>query len=76
MIEKLQEKLPLLHIVIPDRKTIEFKEALIFGFLGILKLREEINVLKSVTGARRDHSSGRIYPRPTSPLEKDIITAK
>ena len=75
LIEKLQEKLPLLHIVIPDRKTIEFKEALIFGFLGVLKLRDEINVLKSVTGARRDHSSGRIYLRSTSPLEKDFITA-
>jgi len=47
--------------VIPDNQLIDFKEALIFALLGILKLREEINVLSSVTGAKIDHSSGRIY---------------
>ena len=49
------------HINIPDDILIDFKEALIFGFLGVLKLRGEINILKSVTGANKDHSSGMIY---------------
>jgi anhydro-N-acetylmuramic acid kinase len=61
LIERIQFYLPSIEIVIPDNKTLEFKEALIFGLLGVLKLRHEINVLSSVTGAESDHSSGVIY---------------
>jgi len=51
-----------IEIVIPAREVIEYKEALIFALLGVLKLRGEVNCLRSVTGARKDHSSGVIYP--------------
>ena len=61
LIERMQFHLPKIEIIIPDNKTLEFKEALIFGLLGVLKLRNEINVLSSVTGAKMDHSSGVIY---------------
>ena len=49
------------EIVIPSTEIIEFKEAIIFAFLGVLKDNGEVNCLKSVTGAYRDHSSGVIY---------------
>jgi anhydro-N-acetylmuramic acid kinase len=61
LIERLQNYLSSVEIVIPDDKTIQFKEALIFGFLGVLRLRNEINVLSSVTGASKNHSSGVIF---------------
>ena len=49
------------EIIISSAELIEYKEALIFGFLGVLKLRNEINVLASVTGAEKNHSSGKIF---------------
>ena len=44
-----------------SEKLIDYKEALVFGFLGVLKIRNENNCLKSVTGANVDHSSGVIF---------------
>ena len=48
-------------IVIPEKTVVEFKEALIFAFLGVLKLRGEVNCLQSVTGAQCNHSSGAVF---------------
>jgi len=49
------------NLEIISENIIDYKEALIFGFLGVLKIRNENNCLKSVTGAIRDHSSGIIF---------------
>lgn len=61
LLESMQDYLPELALIVPDAKTLEYKEALIFGLLGVLKLRKEINVLSSVTGAKKDHSSGSVF---------------
>ncbi len=61
LISRMQLHLPEMQIVIPENKILEFKEALIFALLGVLKLRNETNVLASVTGAEYDHSSGKIF---------------
>jgi anhydro-N-acetylmuramic acid kinase len=50
-----------LQIVIPDRLLIEYKEAMIFGFLGLLRLERINNVLGSVTGSGKDHCAGTVY---------------
>ncbi len=46
--------------IIPEDDVVKFKEALIFAFLGVLRVRGEVNCLQSVTGANRDSSSGLI----------------
>lgn len=44
-----------------SNQLIDFKEALLFAFLGLLKINNQINCLKSVTGATKNHSSGVIF---------------
>ena len=61
LMERIQHYLPLMQIVVPEPKILEFKEALIFALLGVLRLRNETNVLHSVTGASHDHCSGVVF---------------
>ena len=49
------------EIVIPSTQIIDYKEALIFALLGLLKTQNKINCLSSVTGAKKNHSSGVIF---------------
>lgn len=63
LIERIRKHVTL-QVVIPESNTIEFKEALIFAFLGVLRMRNEVNCLSSVTGARTDNCGGAIYYMP------------
>ncbi|MCL1849904.1 MAG: anhydro-N-acetylmuramic acid kinase [Bacteroidetes bacterium] len=60
LIDLIKEKTET-KLVIPDEQLVDFKEALIFAFLGYLRMHEEHNALHSVTGADRDSCGGTIY---------------
>jgi len=49
------------QIIIPDKTLIDYKEALIFAYLGYLRINQKNNTISSVTGAQKAHSSGAIY---------------
>lgn len=57
LVEKIREK-STLEVVVPLEDLVHFKEALVFAFLGVLRVRHEINCLASVTGARQDSCCG------------------
>lgn len=59
LIEKIRSKTQA-EVIIPKKEIIDYKEALIFAFMGVLKLNNEVNVLSSATGSSSDHSSGAI----------------
>lgn len=59
LMKQVKEKVKA-KVVIPSPKKIDYKEAMIFAFMGLLKLRNKTNVLSSVTGAKHNHSSGKV----------------
>ncbi len=67
LIKCIQEKLKEneqsknVKVEIPAKEIIDFKEALIFAFLGVLRVRKEVNVLRSVTGSAKDNIGGIIH---------------
>jgi anhydro-N-acetylmuramic acid kinase len=60
LIEHIKKKIDI-ELVIPSNDLIEFKEALIFAFLGVLRMENQINTLKEVTGAMSNSIGGAIY---------------
>ncbi len=63
LIERLKDQLKEtgIEVVVPDEKLVNFKEALIMAFIGVLRWRQEYNVLSSVTGAKRDSIGGALW---------------
>jgi anhydro-N-acetylmuramic acid kinase len=57
LMERLSQ-LSSVEVVIPNEEILDYKEALIFAFLGLLRMRDQNNVLRSVTGAQADSCSG------------------
>ncbi len=49
------------RVVKGEDALINYKEALIFALLGLLRMEGQVNCLAAVTGAVKDHSSGEIF---------------
>ena len=60
LIERIDALCPC-EIVIPSRQIIEYKEALIFAFLGALYMADTPGCLASVTGATTDNIGGMLF---------------
>lgn len=61
LISKLFEKCSNIDIVVPNKETVDYKEALIFAFLGLLRKNGQFNSLASVTGASNNAIGGAVY---------------
>jgi anhydro-N-acetylmuramic acid kinase len=61
LIEQLRHELGGIEVVVPDAALVDYKEALIMALIGVLRWREENNVLASVTGASRDSIGGAVW---------------
>ncbi|NQU51838.1 MAG: anhydro-N-acetylmuramic acid kinase [Bacteroidetes bacterium] len=60
LIERIKQQ-SILNVVIPEPEIVNYKEALIFAFLGVLRIHNRINCYASVTGATKDSSCGIIF---------------
>lgn len=60
LIERIQHHTKA-TVVLPDVEIIKYKEALIFAFLGVLRIDGIDNCLSSVTGASKNSCSGALY---------------
>jgi anhydro-N-acetylmuramic acid kinase len=60
LVERLRARLGV-EVVVPDGELADFKEALIMALIGVLRWREENNVMASVTGASRDSIGGAVW---------------
>ncbi|MBO4645577.1 MAG: anhydro-N-acetylmuramic acid kinase [Bacteroidales bacterium] len=61
LLELIQEKSPECTLTVPNDETVDFKEAIIFAFLGVLRVMRQHNCLADVTGACRDNCGGAVY---------------
>lgn len=63
LIEILKKELisNCIESIVPDSKLVDYKEGLVMALMGVLRWREDINVMKSVTGASRDSINGAVW---------------
>ena len=60
LIERIRKNIGV-EIEVPDHELVKFKEAVVIALMGVLRMRNEVNILKSVTGASKDSVGGAVY---------------
>ncbi len=50
-----------IDVIVPDEPIVNYKEALVMALIGVLRWRQEYNVLSSVTGAQQNSIGGAIW---------------
>lgn len=60
LIELLKEQCTN-ELIVPSNNLVNFKEALLFAFLGVLRINNDVNCLASVTGASNDNIGGAVF---------------
>lgn len=48
-------------IIVPDAEVTDFKEALTFAYLGLLRVQQKPNCLSSYSGGQRDQCTGTLH---------------
>ena len=62
LIDQIKKQLsPSFQVIVPDKIIIDYKEAIIFGFLGLLRFLNQRNVLGEATGSNSDTISGVLH---------------
>ena len=63
LVRRLTEILQPMDVTVevPEEKIVQYKEALVMALIGVLRWRQEYNVLASVTGAQRDSIGGAVW---------------
>lgn len=61
LMDRIRYFAPDTMVVIPQENVVDFKEAILFAFLGLLRLNGEANCLSSVTGAVEDCCGGAVF---------------
>lgn len=70
LVSKIREYLKSAEIIIPDKTIISYKEGLLLALMGLLRINNVPNVLKSVTGSHADHVAGAVYQGIKYPLHE------
>ena len=63
LVKRLTEKMTALgvEVEVPNAELISYKEAVVMALMGVLRWRDEVNAMASVTGAEKDTVNGAIW---------------